>query len=310
MIDAAKKEVHLSYFEYAFLAALLIFVDLDVEVIVLEVGLGGRLDATNAIDADVSIITTVDIDHTQWLGHDIETIAKEKAGIMRPNKSLIYGDLNTPEAIKSHALTLVTKLIEFDRAHQIGFNTTHFNYQYEQTQFNNLIRPKLKGDWQLKNFANALTALIELGFQFDEAQVQQAIDNWHINGRMQTMQSNPLVIADVAHNKQSASQLAQWLKDNPCDGYTKAVFSVLGDKQLEQWLGLLREVVDHWFIFQLPGERAMELLELKMTMTDHVHLISQFDSGKQAYQVALRSAKSDDRIIVFGSFHVLDEVFK
>jgi dihydrofolate synthase/folylpolyglutamate synthase len=104
--------------------------------------------------------------------------------------------------------------------------------------------------------------------------------------------------------------LAQWLKDNPCKGYTKAVFSVLGDKQLEQWLGLLREVVDHWFIFQLPGERAMELLELKMTMTDHVHLISQFDSGKQAYQVALRSAKSDDRIIVFGSFHVLDEVFK
>ena len=194
----------------------LICLEHQVEVIVLEVCLGGRLDATNAIDADVAIITTVDIDHTQWLGHDIETIAKEKAGIMRANKAVIYGDVNTPKAIALHAQAVSAKLIEFDKAHHINFSKTHFSYYYHQTEFNELTRPQLKGDWQLKNFANALTALIELGFEFNQQQVQQSIDSWHINGRMQTMQTTPLVIADVAHNKQSAGQLAQWLKDNPC----------------------------------------------------------------------------------------------
>jgi len=309
-IDEAKQAINLSYFEYAFLAAMLIFKQHDVDVIVLEVGLGGRLDATNVMDADVSIITTVDIDHTEWLGHDIESIAYEKAGIMRALQPVIFGDFHAPQSIIDYAQTVGAKLIQLKHDFKISFDQSVFTYQYLSHEFVGLNRPVMKGDWQLKNVSSALTAMIEVGYQFTDAEIQQSIDNWQLEGRLQTLRTHPMVLADVAHNKQSISQLVNWLLANPIDGKTRAVFSVLNDKQLDSWLGLLHEVVDHWFVFQLKSERGMAINQLKLTLADHVSLFSAFATGVDAYNAALISSRPEDRVIIFGSFHVLEEVLE
>ncbi len=309
-IDQARAEINLSYFEYAFLAAMLIFKKHQLEYVVLEVGLGGRLDATNVVDADVAIITTVDLDHTEWLGDDIETIAKEKAGIMRAKQPVIYADSDTPKAIIERAEELQTELLQYGMAYQISKHDSGFDYQYSSLQYKDLPFPKLKGEWQFKNFAAALTAMLQLDFTFSHEQLIQVLNTWYVPGRMQTIQQNPLVIADVAHNRQSVEKLVQWLKANPIEGATRAVFSVLGDKNMGEWIEQLDEVIDHWFVFELAGQRAMPINDLKLTLADHVNLISAFHSGPQAYQMALNTSEPTDRIIIFGSFHVLDEVLK
>ncbi|TDR22490.1 bifunctional folylpolyglutamate synthase/dihydrofolate synthase [Marinicella litoralis] len=309
LIDEVKQNINLSYFEYAFLAALLIFVENDVDVIILEVGLGGRLDATNAVDADVAVITTVDIDHIEWLGDDIEKIGKEKAGIMRSQKPIVFGDSNAPKSIIAHAQNVAAKLIQYNLDYQVSNDDNQFTFNYGAHQFIDLNSPALKGDWQLNNFSTALTALLELGYAFKSSEVQHSIDHWNVKGRLQTIQTSPLVLADVAHNKQAISHLVDWLRANPCSGKTRAVFSVLGDKQLDSWLGLLNDVVDHWFVFQLLSERGIELNSLKSALADHVKLFSVFESAEMSYQAALKCSLPEDRVIVFGSFHVLEEVF-
>lgn len=308
LIDAAKAEINLSYFEYAFLAAVLNFIKHEVDVIVLEVGLGGRLDATNALDSDASVITTIDLDHTEWLGDDIETIAKEKAGIMRPGKPVVFGDKNTPSSIISQAKSTQSKLIQQVLDYQVTLNDHGFDYCFNDTSFDQLQLPQLKGDYQVFNFSSALTVLLSLGYVFTPEQVKQAIQAWHIKGRLQTIQSKPLVIADVAHNRQSAQQLAQYLMENPIKGHTYAVFSVLADKQVETWLDELNKIIDHWFIFELNNDRALNIFDLKTILADKVSLFSQFNDAESAFKMAQSMAGDNDRIIVFGSFHVLDEV--
>ncbi len=308
-IERVKKDISLSYFEYAFLAALLIFVERKVDVMVLEVGLGGRLDATNAVDADVSIITTVDIDHTEWLGDDIESIAYEKAGIMRAKKPVIFGDKHTPQSISDYASEVSAELLQLDKDFHLSLNPTHLSIKTQQNQFEDLVRPAVQGDWQLKNFSSALMAMQAIGESFSLHEVQHSLDNWHIKGRLQTIQVNPMVVVDVAHNKQGVTQLVDWLAANPVDGITRAVFSVLNGKQLDSWLGLLDEVIDHWFAFQIQNDRAMDIDQLKTSLADNVGLISVFSTATEAYQSALNTSSANDRVVVFGSFHVLDEVF-
>ncbi len=309
LIDEAKGDVNLSYFEYAFLAALLLFVNHRVEVIVLEVGLGGRLDATNAMDADATIITTVDIDHTEWLGEDVESIAVEKAGIMRTSKPAVYGDQKVPQAILTQAEIVGAKLLLLNDAFAAQINTGGWCYRFKGQQWSGLDKPLVKGDWQINNFSSAMTAILALGYELSIEEVRMSLANWQVPGRLQTMATEPLVLADVAHNRQAVEGLHQWLTDHPVTGRTYAVFSVLADKQLADWLGSMTSI-DHWLVFTLDSARAMKSDPLKLTMADHVSLFSMFDSGQQAHQAALAVAEPDDRIIVFGSFHVLEEVFQ
>jgi len=309
VIDGAKENINLSYFEYAFLAALLLFTEHEVDVMLLEVGLGGRLDAVNVLDADACIITTVDLDHTDWLGDNVEAIAMEKAGIMRAGKPVVFGDHNAPKSILSNAQKIGAQLIEFNSAYQISISQDMFSYHHQAQSYMNLNRPQLKGDWQIKNFSSALTVLLALDYKFNHTEIQKAIDDWRITGRLQTIQDNPLVLADVAHNRQAVQQLAEYLKTKQVKGKTRAVFSVLEDKHVETWLSELEPVIDHWFVFELAGERAMDALSLKVMLADNVTVFSQFDSGQEAYELALKCSEPEDRVIVFGSFHVLDEVF-
>ncbi len=309
-IDKAKAEINLSYFEYAFLSAMIIFQQHQVNHVVLEVGLGGRLDAVNVVDADVAIITTVALDHTEWLGDDIASIAKEKAGIMRSEQTVVYGDSNIPQAILEQAQQLGSKLLTLGSDYQIQQTGKAFTYETSSKQFVDLPLPLLKGDWQLRNFSGALTALLSLGYEFTDTELKRALSNWQIPGRLQVIKQQPLVLADVAHNQQAVQNLAKWLADNPIQGHTRAVFSVLADKNMADWISAMDALVDHWFVFELENQRAMPINELKITLADHVSLISVFDTGSQAYEMAQKVSNPADRIIVFGSFHVLDEVLK
>ena len=172
-----------------------------------------------------------------------------------------------------------------------------------------LIKPTLQGDWQVQNTAAALNVVGRLGYALSPEQINHAMKNISISGRLETISEEPLVIADVAHNAQSAKALAQWLKNNPVKGQTRAVFSVLKDKNVAQWLSEFEGLIDHWFVFELSGARALPLNEMKLTLADHVGMFSCFGSAKETYQMAYMVTEADDRVIVFGSFHVLDAVF-
>lgn len=309
-IDHVRADISLSYFEYAFLAAMLVFASHQLEVVILEVGLGGRLDATNLLDADAAIITTVDLDHMAWLGDDIEQIAAEKAGIIRPGQVVIYGDQSMPDSIQQAVDHHQTALHRLKQDFRVQSTADGWHYQFQAHHFTDLPRPALPGDWQLHNFASALTALLALGWTFSDEALKQALQNICLNGRLQLMGTEPEVLADVAHNRQSAGLLAQWLHDHPVSGQTRAVFSVLADKQFEDWIQSFSGVVDHWFTFELQGPRALPAAALKTGLVDHVALLSHWPSASQAYQLALSASQPDDRVVVFGSFHVLDEVFR
>ncbi|MCX7546051.1 bifunctional folylpolyglutamate synthase/dihydrofolate synthase [Marinicella gelatinilytica] len=309
-IEVIRADTPLSYFEFSLLAALWIFHHHSVDYMVLEVGLGGRLDAVNALQSDLSIITTVDIDHSHWLGDDIETIAAEKAAIMRSGCVMIYGDANCPVAIKKRALDEDVRLLQW----QIDFNATvhptSFDYQCDKKRFNDLTMPLMLGDFQIRNFSTALTAFLQFEPEVKQAVIDQALKQWRIPGRIQCLQTAPQVIADVAHNRQSVQALIDWLDHNPIQGHTRAVFSVLKDKQAETWLSAINKHIDHWFIFAMEGERATDIQSLKKQMADAGCMLSVCENGQTAYQQAVGTSRKKDRVIVFGSFHVLDEVFQ
>jgi dihydrofolate synthase/folylpolyglutamate synthase len=309
-IDQARGDIALSYFEYAFLAAMLVFAAHRLEVVFLEVGLGGRLDATNVLDADAVIITTVDLDHMSWLGDDIEHIGVEKAGIIRSGQTVVYGAQSMPDSIQHKVTELQADLNRLNQDFVVVKSSDGWQYTYQSHHFGDLPQPALPGEWQLDNFASALTVLLARGWTFTGEAVRQALLNMRLNGRLQLMHTAPEVLADVAHNRQSAAMLAQWLQDHPVSGHTRAVFSVLADKQFGSWIHHFTDLVDHWFTFELDGSRALPADALKTGMAEHVALLSHWESASQAYQMARAASQPNDRIVVFGSFHVLDEVFK
>ena len=309
-IEAIRADISLSYFEFSLLAALWIFNQRGVDYMVLEVGLGGRLDAVNALNSHLSIITTVDIDHSHWLGDDIETIAAEKAAVMRPDCVLVYGDGNCPKAILNRALDENVKLLQWSDDYTASVKADGFDYQWGDTMFKDLPLPLMSGNVQIRNFSTAITALLSLGLDLKYDTICHALETWKIPGRMQIIQDKPEIIADVAHNRQSVHVLSDYLSDHPVKGHTRAVFSVLKDKQVETWLSIINQHIDHWFIFTLEGERATDIQTLKKHMADAGCMLSVCADGPDAYQYATALSNHDDRVLVFGSFHVLDEVFQ
>jgi len=289
LIEENLNGISLSYFEYSTLAALIIFKNNHVDVALLEVGLGGRLDSVNVVDTDCAIITTIDIDHTDWLGEDIESIGFEKAGIMRTNKPAIYGDTNCPQSIIDYANKIKAELI-----------LTQSQIESYQT---NLI-----GNYQQKNINTAIKALKTLSLSISQKDIEKGLKKVKLKGRLQTISTNPEVIIDVSHNEQAAIELANWLKENTIQGKTLAVFSVLDDKNVDKWLSYFRHVIDVWCISQIDSYRAMPKQELLINLSDSARLITSFDSIKKAFEGAKLMSKENDRIIVFGSFYTVSEV--
>lgn len=308
-VEQARGDIELSYFEWGFLVACCVFESEQVDVQVMEVGLGGRLDAVNVLDADAAIITGIDKDHCGWLGDDLESIGFEKAGVLRAGQVAVFGAPIVPQSVTDHANEIACPLMLMGQDYHFEKQAQAFDFKNKEIAWQGLQLPGLQGDWQIQNAAAAIQCLCALGYPLTATQVNDAMAGVVLKGRLQTLSQRPWVVIDVAHNAQSVKALAQWLKSQNIKGSVRAVFSVLKDKNVGSWLSEIAPWIDHWFVFELAGDRALPAHDLKMTLADHVGLFSFFESGAKAREIAAGMTADDDLLLVFGSFHVLDEVY-
>jgi dihydrofolate synthase/folylpolyglutamate synthase len=328
-IEAARGDVPLTYFEFGTLVAFDLFRSANIDIAVLEVGMGGRLDAVNAIEPDVSIVTAVDIDHVSWLGSTREAIGREKAGIFRPDRPAICGDPNPPAIIAAEAARIGAKLLQVGRDFQIERSNTDWTWRCAAQGRTNvagdsmsgataerlragLPHPSLRGDYQLYNAACALTALDALAGRFPvtQADVREGLLSGVIPGRFQVLPGRPVCVLDVAHNAQAARSLAATLKQQRIEGRTLAVFGMLRDKDIASVAGPLAEMVDRWYPASLNvsrGATAAQLVEA-LTAAGVPEPAQTFDDVHQAWAAARRDAGEADRIVVFGSFHTVGDI--
>lgn len=282
----------LSYFEFTLLVALYIFKQQGLGILILEVGLGGRFDAVNILDSDIAIITTISLDHTQILGNTKEAIGYEKAGIMRANKPIIFGDLDVPKVIYEQAEKSGAILYLKPRNDEIEFAMT------------NLKLPK----------ANAETALIaikllqdNLGFNITQDAISTGLEQAFLPGRYQSFVfNNKEVILDVAHNAESAGLLAENLIKSKPKGRTIAVMSMLSDKDILRVMQVLNKTINKWYISALDTNRAASLSQLKQSLQmAKVENYIATTSIEASFKQALAECQIIDRIVVFGSFHTV-----
>ncbi len=313
-VERARQDVSLTYFEFTTLAVLKLFAMSTLDVMILEVGLGGRLDAVNIIDADCSIITSVDIDHTDWLGNTRELIGFEKAHIFRAGKPAICSDPAPPQSLLDYASTLGADLWLFGRDFNYSGDRQQWAFAGRQQRRNAMAYPALRGANQLLNASAALAAIEALRNEL--VVPQQAVRNGLINaslpGRFQILPGQPTVILDVAHNPHAAAVLEKNLGNMGFHPYTYAVFGMLSDKDIEAVVQHLAGRIDHWFCASLPGPRGLSATALSSKIESAVASlptplteplkISTYDTVELAYQAASQRSNPDDRIVVFGSF--------
>ncbi|MEO1939198.1 folylpolyglutamate synthase/dihydrofolate synthase family protein [Candidatus Thioglobus sp.] len=283
-IEYARGDVSLTYFEFSTLAALLIFAKEKVDVAILEIGLGGRLDSVNTIEPDLSIITNIDIDHTEYLGETRELIALEKAGIMRPYKPCVCGELNPPKSLIDHANKIHAQL------HRIGAGNLGGNV--------------IKGRVQKHNAAVAMRAvkLVRDLLPVTLEDIFSGVETAQILGRYQTLNhDNKTIILDVAHNVAAVEALSQNLAESSAP--TIAIFAALKDKNIKGMIDKISNQIEHWFLIPLSVERGVPTNELSRHFEEGM-LITNFKNINDALTKAL-SIDSIKRIVIFGSFHTV-----
>ncbi|MBI3545764.1 MAG: bifunctional tetrahydrofolate synthase/dihydrofolate synthase [Gammaproteobacteria bacterium] len=311
-IDAARGAVPLTYFEFGTLAAFDLFRAANVDIAVLEVGMGGRLDAVNAIDSAAAIVTTVDIDHTAWLGHTREAIGYEKAGIFRRDRPAICSDPNPPAIIADEAQRIGAKLLQLNRDFHIERRPSEWTWRCGERIRAGLPYPVLRGDYQLFNAAAVLTALDSLTERFPvtQADVRAGLLAANIPGRFQVLPGQPTRVLDVAHNAQAARSLTATLQQQRIAGRTHAVIGMLKDKDIQSVVAPLAQVVDRWYVATLNtprGASAAQVIEA-LTAAGVQTAIRGFDDVPQAYAAAVQDATEADRIVVFGSFYTVGDI--
>lgn len=308
-IDRARGDVSLSYFEFGTLAALDIFRHAGLEVAVLEVGLGGRLDAVNIVDADCALITSIGIDHVEWLGPDRETIGREKAGIFRAGRPAVCADPQPPASLRSAAHALGARWYGFGEQFGYEAGVDSWTWWGPDARLEMLPMPSLPGVFQLQNAAGALMALQALGAQLPVTlqALREGLAQAHIAGRFSIVPGTVEEIYDVAHNPHGATALAAALAARPCAGRTLAVCAMLADKDASGVAAALAEQVHTWYLGGLDSERGQsaETLAARMPLPAAPRLHAD-PSG--ALAAARADARPGDRIVVFGSFHTIAEL--
>lgn len=311
-IEAARGNVVLTYFEMGTLAALWHFSKANLDVILLEVGMGGRLDAVNAFEPSCSIVTSIDLDHTDYLGDTREKIGMEKAGIYRNSKPAICGDDAPPKSLVMYADEIGAKLLLIHRDFEVVKTDDGWIYQVGQHQ-QRLPALALQGDFQLNNAACAICAVQSLAdllpVTFDA--IKNALANVTLLGRFYTFSKNPEVILDVAHNPQAAKSLAQNLFKHPVIGQTLGVFAMLADKDIEQVTQELLPYISAWYVADTQNPRGAKAKELESYLLPQAEgRIKCFDSVTKALQCACIDMGKNDRIIVFGSFYTVADAIE
>lgn len=318
-IEAAREEVVLTYFEYGTLAALWLFERAGIDLAILEVGLGGRLDATNLVDADVAVITTVDLDHQDYLGDDREAIGAEKVGIARAWKPLVLGDDDPPSSVLGQAYRIgastwrIGNDFFFEKlppaaadgdAPQPSWRWREVGYRLD------LPMPRLTAPVQLRNAAVAIAALRALGRPpkpLPKAAIAEGVGQALVRGRLQRFERDGVeIVIDVAHNPQAAGSLAAWLAADPAHGTVHAVYAALADKDVAGVVQALAPRVGQWHLAGLaetgPRGGSVQALARRLTGTPAADGF-RHEQVLPALEAALQKAQPGDRILVFGSFH-------
>lgn len=301
-IEAGRGATSLTYFEYGTLSALWLFKQAQLDVAILEVGLGGRLDATNIVDADVAVITSIALDHTDWLGPDRESIGREKAGVFRGGKPAIVGEPDMPHTIADVAAGMGALLSQRDRDWSYQATVQGWSFQDAQGRVDHLPLPQVP----LPNAATALAALRASGLKVDETVIRMHLHQTILLGRFQTVSESPRVILDVAHNPHAAAYLASRLAELPHAGKVHVVVGMLHGKDIAGTLACLRPQVDAWYCAPLDCPRGASAEQL-MAYLDGAHV---FTSVTAAYQQALQQAAEQDIVLVCGSFHTVAQVME
>jgi len=312
-IERARGDVPLTYFEFGTLAALLLFVEQRVDAAVLEVGLGGRLDAVNAFDADCAVITTVDLDHVDFLGGDREAIGYEKAGIFRSGRPAVCADAQPPASLTRHAAAVGAQLLLIGKDFGAVPQGKQWQYWGPSGKRNALPHPVLRGTCQLANAAAAITALECMRERLPVAvnDVRAGLLRAENPGRFQVLPGRPAVILDVAHNPQAARALSASLAAMGGAGRTLAVFAMLKDKDIGGVIAAVKAPVAHWFIAGLGGERGARVGELGQALAAAaVTAVTPCEDVAAAYTQACDIATENDRILVFGSFFTVAAVMQ
>ena len=320
-VEAARVQtplVPLTYFEYATLSAFWCFAHENVDVAVLEVGLGGRLDAVNLIDADVSILVSVDLDHQQYLGDTIEKIGHEKAHIFRPRCAAIFADKVIPQSVVDYAQAINAPLHRLGRDFQFTKQETQWQWQGtimgEPSRRHSLPWPALCGVYQLNNAAAALAGLAALADKLPVSQnhVKRGLLEVVWPGRMQVLPGRPTVVLDVAHNPHAARALNEALGGMGYFENTYAVFGMLRDKDISAVIDIIKNRIDHWYIAGLGGARGAGVEELAEIFDQHglKGRYSRFVSIDAAYAAAKARATGNDRILGFGSFYTVADLLR
>lgn len=319
------KTQSLTYFEFSTISALHLFKQANLDVVILEVGLGGRLDATNIVDSQVAVITSIDIDHVDFLGDSREKIAFEKAGIFRENCPVVIGDPNIPKTMTDQANVLYCRLSCRDKDWQFSQHNRGWTWQNTKVRYENLPFCQIP----LANAATALAAIQALPFEISEQIIRQSLTEVELVGRFQTIKSEKLtllaeamgknlnefsrIIIDVGHNPQAARYLAEKLTPlkAECQGNIKAVCGILKDKDSEGILSPLLPIIEHWYCATLDGYRGQSGLELSESLQQYAKkqsfniFVEQADSVTDAVKRAIKNTNEKDILLIFGSFYTV-----
>ncbi len=309
-VEAARDNVALTYFEFTTLAALALFREAQLDLWVLEVGLGGRLDAVNIIDAHVCVITAIGLDHQDWLGNDRDVIGREKAGIMRAGAAAICSDPNPPHTVAEHAHALGASLCQLGQDYTFDCDDEVWEFRLKSTShsisLSNLPRPR---GAVLDNMAGALAALAVADLLPDEQQLKDVFSNWSLRGRLQRIELEVPWWLDVAHNTESAELLANTLLEANEREHREECFVVigmLGDKPVDDVVEAMARVATQWLVVGLDSPRALNPAELvkkvQQASTARVEVLQSVAAG---LAVAKARANVHDCIVVTGSFHTV-----
>jgi folylpolyglutamate synthase/dihydrofolate synthase len=301
-IEKARGEISLTYFEFGTLSALWLFKQAALDVVILEVGLGGRLDATNIVDADVAVVTSIALDHTDWLGPDRESIGREKAGVFRGGKPAVVGEPDMPHTISEVAQEKGAQLLRRGVDWNYAVNGDSWTFSDSQGELSSLAIPQVPQP----NAATALAALRASGLKVSEQAIRDGIKNALLPGRFQIVSQSPRLILDVAHNPHAAAYLAERLKMQPASGRTLAVIGMLHDKDIAGTLACLSEVVDNWYCAPLEGPRGATAEQL----VEHLREGAVYATVAQAWHAAMADAHPEDTVLVCGSFHTVAHVME
>lgn len=318
-IEMSRGDVPLTYFETATLAALSYFKKQSVDVIILEVGMGGRLDATNIIDADLALISTIDLDHQAFLGATRELIANEKAGILRQGQACIFAEYNPPQSLITYSQRLNCRSYQLGKDYNFQVDETGLSLSLkDENKIHKINLPKFPLNLHLYSITAAITAALVMKKKLliSSHQIKEGIETINLSGRLQLIPASVYckvpVILDVAHNPQSSNYLSSYLKNyclnNQVKGQVHVIFSALKDKDIQGIIAPLVNLVDIWYPAELGGERAASKAQLASVLGNYGIMKPCFGNPLLAFEEARQNVVKGDLILVYGSFHTVGAI--